>query len=192
MNYVQTPAQIQLKVLRKILEKIFITNKCSQWKTLHTIKADVFELPDNKNIGELFSKYELFPLLQANLGCNPSPKQITQYPIPTASLPPSPFLSNSPRPTETPLQFNLHHVFHRFPYFFLPHWTIRHNYWIYQTICQAKQIKYTIKLYTNHNTLLVKHATYRKVQSLRTLFSFRVRQSSQQQVYLQHKVSWIL
>ena len=61
MNYVQTPAQIQLKVLRKILEKIFITNKCSQWKTLHTIKADVFELPDNKKLENCFQNMNFFP-----------------------------------------------------------------------------------------------------------------------------------
>ena len=39
MNYIQTfPAQIQKKVLRKILVKIFITKKCSQCKTSHTLK----------------------------------------------------------------------------------------------------------------------------------------------------------
>ena len=42
----------------------------------------------------------------------------------------------------------------------LPHLTTSHNYWIYQTLCQAKPVKVIIKLYANHNTLLVKHATY--------------------------------
>ena len=36
--------------------KVFITKKSTQRKTLHTLKADVFESPDNKNIGKLFSK----------------------------------------------------------------------------------------------------------------------------------------
>ena len=51
-----------------------------------------------------------------------------------------------------------------FLYLVLPHLTTHHNYWIYQTLCQAKPIKFTIKLYTNHNTLLVKHATCQKAE----------------------------
>ena len=38
---------------------------------------------------------------------------------------------------------------------------------MYQTIRQAKPIKFIIKLCINHNTLLVKHATYQKSESLR-------------------------
>ena len=37
--------------------------------------------------------------------------------------------------------------------------------WMYQTWCQAKPIKFIIKLYINHNTLLAKH--HQKVESLR-------------------------
>ena len=89
INYVQTiPALIQQKVLRKILEKVFITTKCTQRKTLHTLKADVFELTENKNIEKLFSKYDLFSLDQANLGSDPSQILIIQYPISTAFLSP--------------------------------------------------------------------------------------------------------
>ena len=55
----------------------------------------------------------------------------------------------------------------QFPYFVLPYKTTRHNYWIYQSICRAKPIKFIIKLYTNHNTLLVKPQTYQKAESLR-------------------------
>ena len=76
-----------------------------------------------------------------------------------------------PYPIETPLQYNPHHVLHRFPYFFLPHSTTRHHkYWLNQTICQAKSIKSIIKLYTGLNTLWilwVKHATHQKTESLR-------------------------
>ena len=60
INYIQTlPAQIQ-QVLRKILEKAFITKKWSKRKTLHALKVDLFELSGDKNIGKLLSKYELF------------------------------------------------------------------------------------------------------------------------------------
>ena len=50
------------KVLWKILRKVFITKKCTQYKASQTLKIDVFELIDNKNIRKLFSKYELFSL----------------------------------------------------------------------------------------------------------------------------------
>ena len=60
-NHIQIlHAQAQQKVLQKMLEKAFITKKCTQCKTSHTLKIDVSELLDNKNIGELFSKYETF------------------------------------------------------------------------------------------------------------------------------------
>ena len=39
------------------LEKIFITKKFIQYKTLRTLHIDVFKIPDNKNTGKLFSKY---------------------------------------------------------------------------------------------------------------------------------------
>ena len=48
----------QQKVLRKILEKVFNNQKFTRCKTSHTLKRDVFEIQDNKNIRELFSKYE--------------------------------------------------------------------------------------------------------------------------------------
>ena len=147
-------------MIRKILEKVFITKKYTQRKTSNTLKTDKFELPDNTKIGKLFSNYELFSLDQANFSSDTSQILILEYPIPRASLPPSSSLSISPWPTKTPLQRNPQCVLHRFPYFFLPHSTTRNNYWIYQTICQAKPIKFIIKLYTNHNTLLIKHATY--------------------------------
>ena len=95
INYVQTlPAQIQKKVPRKILEKVFITKKYTLYETSHTVKTDIFELPDNKNIGTFFSKYELFFLDQANFSSNRFQILQLQYPIPRASLPPLPSLSN--------------------------------------------------------------------------------------------------
>ena len=53
-------------MLQKILEKVFITKKFTQCKTSCSLKIDVFEIPDNKNIEKLFSKYELLPLDQAH------------------------------------------------------------------------------------------------------------------------------
>ena len=69
-------------------------------------------------------------------------------------------------PTETSLQDNHCHVLHHFSYFpdlIWPHATI-----IGYTKPYAKPmlIKFIVKLYTNHNTLLVKHATYQKAESL--------------------------
>ena len=70
--------------------------------------------------------------------------------------------------TETPLQRDTHHVFHRFPYFVLPHSaTCYHKYWIYQTLYRANPIKFNIAIYTDHNTLWVKHTTHQNVESLR-------------------------
>ena len=70
-------------------------------------------------------------------------------------------------PTETSLQHTHCHVLHQFSYFpdlIWPHATI-----IGYTKPYAKPmlIKFIVKLYTNHNTLLVKHATYQKAESLR-------------------------
>ena len=56
---------------RKILEKVFITKKCTQC-TSHVLKIDVLELTDNKNIGKLFSKYKLLFPNQANSSSDPS------------------------------------------------------------------------------------------------------------------------
>ena len=52
---------------------VFITQKFTHYKTSRTLKLDVFKIiTDNKNIGKLFSKYELLFLDQANSSSNPS------------------------------------------------------------------------------------------------------------------------
>ena len=52
--------------------------------------------------------------------------------------------------------------------FFLPYSTRRQDkYQIYQTIYQAKPVKFMTKLYTDHNILWVKHATNQKAESIR-------------------------
>ena len=61
---------LQQKVLRKIMQKVFITKKFTQCKTLHTLKIDVFEIPDKikkmencfQNIN-CFSWIKLIPVL---------------------------------------------------------------------------------------------------------------------------------
>ena len=83
----------QEKVLRKILEKVFITKKFTQCRTC-TLQIDVFEIPDNKQILKLFSKYELLFLDQPNSCSNPSQTLVLQFPLPRAFLTPSSFLSN--------------------------------------------------------------------------------------------------
>ena len=80
-------------MLWKILE-VFITKKFTQCKTSHTLKIDGFKIPDNKNVGKLFSKYKVSFLDQADSSSDPYQMIILQFPIPRASLPPSPSLSN--------------------------------------------------------------------------------------------------
>ena len=68
------------KVLWKILEKVFITKKFTHYKTSRTLKIDVFEIPDNKNIEKLFSKYELVFLDQTNFSSDTSQNIYTTIP----------------------------------------------------------------------------------------------------------------
>ena len=161
---------LQHKLLWKILEKVFITNKSTQCEIWCTLKIDVFKITDNRNIGKFISKYKLLFLDQAISNSDPSQILIVQYPIPRVCLPPSPPLSNF-YSTETPLQHNPYvHVLLRFPYFVLPHSIARHyKSGRYQIICQSKPIKFNIKLYTDHNALWVKHATHQIVGSLRAV-----------------------
>ena len=84
----------QQKVVRKIMKKVFIINKFTPCKTSHTLKIDVFKIRDNKNIAKLFPKYELLFLHQDNSSSDQSQVLIMQSPIPRASLPASPPLSN--------------------------------------------------------------------------------------------------
>ena len=58
INYIKAlHAEIQKKLLREILKKFFITKKCTQCKTSNTLKTDVFDIPDHKNVEKLFLKY---------------------------------------------------------------------------------------------------------------------------------------
>ena len=175
-----SPAQIQQKVLQKILGKVFITMNCIQHKTLHALKVDLLEMSDNKNIWKLLSKYELFSLDQANT-TKPHP-----YSFPTPLAISIKFPLGQLKPLFNVIFIKLHHVLYGLPYFFLPHSNTWHNYWICQTISQAKPIKFNIKIYTNHNTLLVNHTTYKKTETL------RADSLSRSDNMVHNKLSWIL
>ena len=56
-------------------------------KTSRILQINVFEMPDNKNIGKLFPKYELLFLDQANSSSDPSQIFILRFLIPRAPLP---------------------------------------------------------------------------------------------------------
>ena len=79
-------------MLRKILDKFFITNKYTQCKTSRTLKTDVFQIPDNNNIRKLFSKCELFSWIK--LITVPIHLKYWYYNSPRPSLPSSPSLSS--------------------------------------------------------------------------------------------------
>ena len=102
---------------------------------------DVFELPGNKNIGKLFSKYKLLFPNQASSSSDPSQILILQHPIPMSFLPPSPSLANFALDNWKTLLNNPHHALLWIPYLFLPYSTISHNYWIYKIIYQDKPTK---------------------------------------------------
>ena len=126
-----------------------------------------------KVFGSFFWNYELLFLDQANSSSYPSEILIIQFPM-----------------IQTFLQHNTHHVLHRFRYFVLPQASTRHHkYWIYQTICQAKPIKFIIKLCTDDYNLWDNTLPIKKL-SLQELFSFKVRQHGQQQLHLPYKVCW--
>ena len=90
---------------QKILEIVFITKKFTQCKTSRTLKIDLFETPDNKNIGKLFSRYEIFSWTKLILVLIHLKYWYCNFPIPRLSLPPSSFsvkfYSSQPRPSST-------------------------------------------------------------------------------------------
>ena len=128
----------------------------------------IYSKEHNKNIKKLFPQYE--PLFSTKLIPVLLHLKYWSYDSPYIELPwiPHHLYQVLSYPTETPLQPNNHHLLQWFSYFVLPHSTKRHHkYWLYQTIWQAKPIKFIIKLFTDHHTLWVKHATHQKTESPR-------------------------
>ena len=145
-----------------------IRNLLNVKKILFTLKIDLFETPGNKNVGIIFSNYELFYLDQANSSSDSSQILILRFFIPRGSLPYSRSLSIftlanwNPSSTQSSSRTSSVSLFSPPPF--------NHTYlkdWINQTKRQAKSIKFIIKQYTNHNTLWVKHTTHQKAVSLR-------------------------
>ena len=81
------------KVLRKILDKVFVNKKFARYKTSRTFQINVFEIPHNKDIGKLFSNYKLLFLDQANSSSDPSQILILKFLLTKASRSLSSFLS---------------------------------------------------------------------------------------------------
>ena len=125
----------------------------------------VFEILGKRKILEnCFKNIIWFFLDQASSSSDPPKILILQFLILRASLSLSSSLSNltlvnwNPSLRQSSLVFLL---------FLLHSTTCHYKYWIYKTICQVKPVKFVIKLYTDHNTLWVKHATHQKAESLR-------------------------
>ena len=128
----------------------------------------IYSKEHNKIIKKLFPQYE--PLFSTKLIPVLLHLKYWSYDSPYIELPwiPHHLYQVLFYPTETPLQPNNHHLLQWFSYFVLPHSTKRHHkYWLYQTIWQLKPIKFIIKLFTDHHTLWVKHATHQKTESPR-------------------------
>ena len=69
--------EIYIQILRGAVGEglhhdIRITQKFTHYKTLQTLKFDIFKILDNKNIGKSLSKYGLVFLDQANSTSNRS------------------------------------------------------------------------------------------------------------------------
>ena len=119
-----------------------------------------------KILDNLFQNMNCFSLIKLT-SVLIHPNIYTAIPQPELSFLPHHLCQIFPWSAKLSLQRNLRDVFYLFPYLFLSHLTTGHNYWIYQTISQAKTIKFITKLYASHNTLLVKHATCWKSDFLR-------------------------
>ena len=101
------------------------------------------------------------------------------YNAPSLELPclPRYLCQFSPWPTETPLQYNPHHVLYRFPYFVWLHSTTHHNYWMYQTIYKATQANQTHYQAIYTSSYLIGQILYlSKSWVFKSRFFFKVRQ----------------
>ena len=165
-----------MKVLRKILEKVFSTKKFTQCKTSCTLQIVVFEISDNKNIGKLFWKYKLHFLDQAFCSFNPFQIMILQFPITRASLPPSPPLSyltlanSSPSPSTQSSSYYLStSLFFPTPF----------DQMLSQVLDKLNSMS------SPANQIFIKLV-------FKNHFSFKLGQHCQQQLYLHYKVCWVL
>ena len=148
-------------MLQKNLEKFFVNQKFNQHKISRTLQINVLEIPDNKNIWKLCSKYELLFLDQANSSSDPSQILILYFPTLKASLPPSPSLSNFTIANwNTSLTQSLSCFSSVFLFYPTPFNQTSSQVLDKQAKCQAKPIKFFINLYADRNTLWVKHVKH--------------------------------
>ena len=118
-----------------------------------------FELPDKKNIGKLFSKYDLLFLDQDNFSSDLSQILILQYPFSRASMFSLPFLPNFTLACWNPFFISFSILSYPMP----PRATL-----IGYTKPNAKPSQSDLlSSYIQTNTFSVKHDTYQKSQSLR-------------------------
>ena len=126
------------------------------YSTSHTLKIDVFELPGNKNIEKLFSKYELFFPNQANFSSDLSHILMLQHPVLISSLSPSSLLFNFVLKNwilNSTILIMLSLGFLISPY---PIWPLAIDIG-YTQISQDKPIKSIIMLSTDHKTKTHNH-----------------------------------
>ena len=141
-------------MLQKILDKVFVNKKFNRHKTSLTLQINVFEIPDNRNIWKLFSKYELLFLDLANSSSHPSQILIVQFTTLKASLPPLPSLSNFTIANwNTSLTQSLSCFSSVFLFYPTPFNQTSSQVLDKQAKCQAKPIKFFINLYADRNTL---------------------------------------
>ena len=124
-------------------------------------------MPDNKNIGKLFSKYKLLFLDQINSSSDPSQTLMLQFPISRASL----IISVKFYPSQLKPFFNT--IFTMFligfpilSYPIRPQVTTSIRYT--KAYAKSNLSKFIVKLYADHKNVLIKHARHQKAESLRS------------------------
>ena len=142
-------------------------------KKSSSLKIDVLDIPDNKNIGKLFLIYKLLFLDQAKSSSDPSEILILRFPIPRASLPTSPSLSNltlanwNPSSTQSSSCSSPVSLFFPTPF----------NHMLPQVLDIPNHTRSLaiINLYSDHNTL--------NSWIFKSHFCFKLRQHCHQQLY---------
>ena len=129
----------------------------------------------------MFSNYQIVKILQ---NCFQNIKRVSciklisvlihlkysYYNTPFLELPISRTISDKLHPGQLKILFNTILIIFCIVFPVLPYTTnltTRYKYCIYQTICQAKPLKFIIKLCADHRNLWVKHTTHKKAESLR-------------------------
>ena len=149
------------------MEKAFVNKKFTQCKTLRTFQTDALEIPDNRNIGKLFSKNKLLSLDQVKYNLDPSQILTLQFITPRASLPPSLSLSYFILANSNPSSIQFSSCSLSVSLFCPTPFDHTLSQLLDKPNHMPSQANQTfIKLYTDHNILWVKHVTHQKAESL--------------------------